>query len=403
MSQVTSKQRDRITKARVKLLLHHSFFGNLATRLKIVDASDRLPTAAVDGRHLFYNDEFVGKLSDGELLFLIAHEVMHCVYEHMLRRGDRDPQIWNMAADYVINGGLIKDKIGEVIKVVPILYDAKYNGMTTDEVYDDLMANATVIKMTLDTHLDLTGDPKDGEDKDGKGSGPGGGLGRKLSEEERKALSDEMKDAMIQAAQAAGAGNLPSGVDRLVKDFTEPKMPWQDLCRIQLTSMVKNDYSFMRPSRKSWHTGAVLPGMMPAEEIDVCIAFDTSGSISHDMLRDFLSEVKGIMDTFDSWHIKIWSFDTSVHNVQDYDSDGNGDITEYQPMGGGGTTFEANWEFMRENEITPKQFIMFTDGYPGQGWGDENYTDTLFVIHGNDNIVPPHGQVAYYDYKPSKH
>ena len=395
MTQVQSKQRDRITKARVKLLLHHPFFGNLATRLKIVDASERLSTAAVDGRHLFYNDEFVGKLNDGELIFLIAHEVMHCVYEHMLRRGDRDPEVWNMAADYVINGGLIKDKIGEIIKVVPILYDAKYNNMTTDEVYDDLMANATIIKMTLDTHIDLTADPKDGDDKDGKGSK--GGIGKKLSDEERKALSDELKDALIQAAQAAGAGNLPSGVDRLVKDFTEPKMPWQDLCRVQLTSMVKNDYSFMRPSRKGWHTGAILPGMLPAEEIDVCIAFDTSGSISHDMLRDFLSEVKGIMDSFDSWHIKIWSFDTAVHNVQDYDSDGNGNLTEYQPMGGGGTTFEANWEFMRENEITPKQFIMFTDGYPGQGWGDENYTDTLFIIHGNDNIVPPHGMVAYYN------
>jgi predicted metal-dependent peptidase len=396
MTTVTaSKQRDRITKARVKLLLHHPFFGNLATRLKIVDASDRIPTAAVDGRNLFYNDEFVSKLSDGELIFLIAHEVMHCVYEHMLRRGEREPQVWNMAADYVINNGLIRDRIGDVIKVVPILADRQYDGMTTDEVYDKLMENAVTIKMTLDTHLDLEGD---GDSEDGDGDGKSG-IGKKLTEEERKALRDELKDAVIQAAQAAGAGNLPTGVDRIVKNITDPKMPWQELCRIQLTSMIKNDYSFTRPSRKSWHTGAVLPGMLPAEEVDVCIAIDTSGSISNDMVKDFLGEIQGIMGTFDSWNIKIWCFDTQVYAERDFSSDAGDDIADYEPQGGGGTMFEANWEYMKERDIQPKQFIMFTDGYPCGEWGDPDYCDTLFVVHGGPNIEAPFGVTAHYEFK----
>ncbi len=396
MTTVTaSKQRDRITKARVKLLLHHPFFGNLASRLKIVDASDRIPTAAVDGRNLFYNDEFVSKLSDGELIFLIAHEVMHCVYEHMLRRGEREPQVWNMAADYVINNGLIRDRIGDVIKVVPILADRQYDGMTTDEVYDKLMENAVTIKMTLDTHLDLEGD---GDSEDGNGDGKSG-IGKKLTEEERKALRDELKDAVIQAAQAAGAGNLPTGVDRIVKNITDPKMPWQELCRIQLTSMIKNDYSFTRPSRKSWHTGAVLPGMLPAEEVDVCIAIDTSGSISNDMVKDFLGEIQGIMGTFDSWNIKIWCFDTQVYAERDFSSDAGDDIADYEPQGGGGTMFEANWEYMKERDIQPKQFIMFTDGYPCGEWGDPDYCDTLFVVHGGPNIEAPFGVTAHYEFK----
>ena len=392
-----SKTRDRITKARVKLLLHHPFFGNLATRLKIVDASDRIPTAAVDGRNLYYNDEFVTKLTDGELIFLIAHEVMHCVYEHMLRRNERDPQIWNMAADYVINRGLERDRIGDVIRAVPILLDKKFDGMTTDEVYDDLMKNAVKIQMPLDVHMDLTGSGEDGNEE-----GDGKGLGRKMTEDERKALRDEMKDAVIQAAQSAGAGNLPTGVDRILKDFTEPQMPWQELCRIQLTSMIKNDYSFTRPSRKSWHTGAVLPGMLPAEEVDVCIAIDTSGSISNDMVKDFLGEVQGIMGTFDSWNIKIWCFDTQVYAEQDFTSDAGDDIATYEPQGGGGTMFEANWAYMKEHDINPKQFIMFTDGYPCGDWGDEDYCDTLFVVHGNRNIVAPFGVTAHYEYNPAK-
>ena len=390
-----AKAKDRVTKVRVRLLLQHPFFGNLATRLKIVDATDRIPTAAVDGRRMFINVNFVAKLNDDELMFLIAHEVMHCVFEHMLRRGDREPQVWNMAGDFVINLLLERDRIGQVIRQVDICLDPKYKDMTTEEVYDSLMKNAVTIKMPLDVHLDLTGE---GEDQEGDGEGKG--LAKKLTDEERKALQDEIKNAVLQSAQAAGAGKTPAAVARLIKQFTQPKMNWKDLLRIQLESLLKNDYSFTRPSRKAWHTGAVLPGMLPAEEVDLCVAIDTSGSISEDMIRDFLSEVKGIMDNYDSWTIKVWCFDTEVCAVEDFDSDnGSYDILEYEPGGGGGTDFEANWEFMKREDITPKQLVVFTDGYPCGGWGDENYCDTLWVINSGKDIEAPFGVTAYYDHK----
>jgi predicted metal-dependent peptidase len=73
------------------------------------------------------------------------------------------------------------------------------------------------------------------------------------------------------------------------------------------------------------------------------------------------------------------------------------ELLDYQPQGGGGTSFEANWTFMKENEIEPKKFIMFTDGYPCGGWGDPDFVDTCFIIHGNNTIVPPFGTYAYYD------
>lgn len=397
--QAFAKVKDRVVKVRVRLLLQHPFFGNLATRLKIVDATDRLPTAAVDGRNMFVNVNFVNKLNDDELMFLIAHEVMHCVFEHMLRRGDRRPDVWNMAGDYVINYLLERERIGQVIRQVDILLDSKYKDMTTEEVYDTLMKNAVTIKMPLDVHLDLTGNG-DGEDSEGDGDGEGSAIGKALSEEERKALQDEIKNAVLQSAQAAGAGKTPAAVARLIKQFTAPKMNWRDLLRIQLESSLKNDYSFTRPSRKAWHTGAVLPGMLPAEEIDICVAIDTSGSISLDMIRDFLSEVKGIMDNYDSWTIKVWCFDTHIHAVEDFTSDnGAYDILEYEPGGGGGTDFEANWEYMKQEDIVPKQLVVFTDGYPCGGWGDENYCDTLWVINSREDIEAPFGVTAFYDHK----
>jgi predicted metal-dependent peptidase len=143
-------------------------------------------------------------------------------------------------------------------------------------------------------------------------------------------------------------------------------------------------------------SGAVLPGMMNEETIDICCAIDMSGSISDKQAKDFISEVKGIMDEYTDFKLRLWCFDTDVYNLAEFSSDNADDITDYEVKGGGGTAFEANWEFMKDNEIEPKRFVMFTDGYPCGDWGDEDYCETLFIIHGNDSIIPPFGQVAYY-------
>jgi predicted metal-dependent peptidase len=112
-----------------------------------------------------------------------------------------------------------------------------------------------------------------------------------------------------------------------------------------------------------------------------------------------ISEVKGIMEQYEEYRIHLWTFDTSVYNPQVFTSDNLEDILNYQPEGGGGTSFECNWEFMKDQGIEPKKFIMFTDGYPGDGWGDELYCDTVFIIHGSTTIEPPFGVHAYYDAK----
>jgi predicted metal-dependent peptidase len=394
--------RDRLTKARVRMLLKHPFWGNLATRMKLVEASDWCSTAATDGRHFYYCTDFINRLDDDELVFLFGHEVGHCVYNHMGRRGDRDPQIWNMAGDYLINDMLIQNNVGKKITAVPILHDTKYRDMTAEEVYDELVKNAVKIQVTLDMHMDGSGE----EDKDKNGNSEGKasdgkskGSGIKIDEETMKKIRDEMKEAILQSAQAAGAGSTPAGIRRLIQQFTAPKMRWQDLLRIQLESSLKNNYSFMRPSRKGWHTGAVLPGMLPQEHLDVCIAIDMSGSISDAMARDFLSEVKGMMEMYTTYSIHVFSFDTEVYNPVTFTDDNGEDVYDYDPQGGGGTDFDCAFRYMKDNDIVPKQFIMFTDGYPCGSWGDENYCDTLFVVHGNDTIEAPFGVTAHYDDK----
>ena len=227
--------------------------------------------------------------------------------------------------------------------------------------------------------------------KDGKNKMP------VMSKEDKEKLKDEIKNAVLQAAQAAGAGNVPKGVERLIKNMTEPKMDWRSLLDQHITSVVKSDYSFMRPSRKGWSVDAILPGLQPEPAVDVCVAIDTSGSISNKQLKIFLSEVKGIMDSFQDYKVHVWSFDTEVHNPEVFTPDK--DITDYVPGGFGGTEFEANWTWMKENGVQPKKLIVFTDGYPWGSWGDENYCDTLWVIHSNHDkeLEAPFGVTTHYE------
>jgi predicted metal-dependent peptidase len=335
-----------------------------------------------------------------QLEFLVGHEILHAVYDHMGRRGDRQPRLSNIAADYCVNQDLIEQRIGEKISVCPILFDNKFKDMSYEEVYDYLYQNAKKInidqleQMILDDHLEEDEDGNGGSGDDGDEQG---GKRPRLSKEERDAIKDEIKGAVIAAAQSAGAGNLPSGVKRLLRDLTEPVIGWKELLQQQIQSTIKNDYTWARPSRKGWHMDAIMPGLKPGEMIDVCIAMDQSGSISEEDSKAFLGEIKGIMEAFDEYKITLWCFDTEIYNVQTYTSDNIDDIMEYEPAGGGGTDFMANWEFMKDNAIEPKKFIMFTDGMPFGEWGEESYCETVWIIKGNPGCEPPWGIWAHYE------
>jgi len=388
--------REKLISARVGLLLKASFFGNLATRLKLVNADEWCATAATDGRNFYYNTRFIEMLRPKEIEFLFGHEVLHCVYDHFGRRGDRDPQLWNIANDYCVNGDLVKHNVGEKITSVPCLYDRKYDGMSSEEVYDALYENAEKIDIgklldqMIDEHLDGEGEG-DGDENEGSGR-------PKLSAEDKQAIKDEIKEAMLAAAATVdGAGNLPAGVKRLIQQLTEPQMNWRELLRMNLESTIKADYTWMRASRKGWHMDAVMPGQKPDEMIDIAVMLDASGSISESMLKDFLSEIQGIMDSFPSYKIHVVTFDTDCYNPAQYDSDNLDSMIDYEVKGGGGTDFDCIFKYLKDEEITPRRLIVFTDGYPFGSWGDAEYCDTTWILHGTTTIVPPWGTHAYYD------
>jgi predicted metal-dependent peptidase len=398
LRQLRSEVMDKIVVARVGLLLRHPFFGNMATRLIIKECDDWCPTAATDGRHLYFNTEFFNKMSSKEIEFVIAHEILHCVFDHMTRREDRDPHLHNIACDYIVNNTLVRDNIGEKPKDVEIFQDWKYDGWASEAVYDDIYKKGkealNKLGKLLDEHIDWEKNQSAGtgnvENK--KGQAPG------YSKEELESIKNEIKESMLQAAQAAGAGNLPKEVERIIQQFTEPKMNWRELLQQQIQSVVKNDYTWAKPSRKGWGTGVILPGTNYDNTIDICVAIDTSGSINNEQVKDFLGEIQSIMEQYKDYAIKLFCFDTTVHNEQDF-GPSDDDLQNYSIEGGGGTDFDCIFNHLQEQDIVPKKLIIFTDGYPFDSWGNENYCDTLWIINGHhdNNMEAPFGVTVHYE------
>jgi predicted metal-dependent peptidase len=412
MSDLSDPIRAEIVKARVKMLFDKPFFGTLATRLELVEADGWCKTAATDGRRLYYNREFIKSLDikGGELFFLLCHEVLHCVYNHLGRRNGRDPKLWNMANDYIVNYTLVDEKCGKM--PAQGLYDKRFTDeMTSEEVYDILKKNSVTIKMPLDEHLEL-GD--DNSDNDGQGSGNGKDvevtvMGKdgppKLTEEDLQRIRADIKAATIQAAQAVGAGRVPAGIRRMIEELINPKMDWRSLLDAHIRSSVKDDYTFQKSSRRTMalHAGGFNAPILPAQDymntIKIAAVIDASGSTTDEMQRDFLSEIKGIMDTFRDFELHVFSFDTEIYNPKTFTPENIDEIYEYPVAGGGGTLFECVFEYLKREGLEPDRLVMFTDGYPNSTWGDPNYCDTLFVIHGSTSIIAPYGMTAYYDTK----
>jgi predicted metal-dependent peptidase len=121
----------RIAKQRTALVLDHPFIGALALRLKVrEDLSCK--TFWTDGETLGYNPTYAERLNDLEVRGVLAHEVWHVAGGHCWRQGDRDPNGWNEACDYVVN--LMVEAAGMQLPS-GVLIDHRFKGMSAEEVY----------------------------------------------------------------------------------------------------------------------------------------------------------------------------------------------------------------------------------------------------------------------------
>lgn len=395
----------KIKKARLSLLFNNPFFGSLIMQLPLQEENTWCTTAAVDGRYIYWNRKFFEGLTLDEVIFVLAHEVMHVVYDHFGRRGHRDPGYFNMAGDYVINAMLTNEKIG-AMPMKPVvdkdengntsqrvgLYDKRYEGWTSEAVYDDLLKRQVKKQMTLDVHIQMG---KDGQD--GAGKKANGGIPIEVDEATLKEIRESLKDKVLQAAQAA-AGKMPASIARLVDHLVEAKINWRDYIRETIQSQLTADYTWHKPNRRHHGSDVVFPSLIKEETIDVEVSIDQSGSISTEMARDFLSEIHGITQQYAQFTIAVSTFDTKLYNRQVFTNDNVDELLDYEPKGGGGTRIPVVFDYLKKHSIEPKLLIMFTD-LEDDSHGDPNYCNTLWLVNNpyNKSIVPEFGSWVRYE------
>lgn len=419
--------RSVITRARTKLLFDQRFFARLAMQLKVVEVEAKtigntgLPfIMGTDGTRLLYNAEAVEKIHEEpqgieKIIFIIAHEVMHCANLHMTRRKERDPINWNIATDYTINREL--DKCGFTL-LEGCLRDAQYDDMSSEEVYNRLPKGTGGNGSGAGNCG--AGAPGDGQCQPGQGGGeppsdPGSSpecdtcpnkdackaaqCGWVADGERRDAAKKEIewKVAVQQAAteaRASGRGTIPGSIKRMLDEMYNPKVDWKTYLLNFVDRAARNEYNFRTPNKRYMIHNAILPTLRNNELGTLVIGVDTSGSVGQEWLKQFWGEICSIISEFKTT-LHVVFCDASVSSVQELGPD---NMLEFEPTGGGGTRFEPVFEWVEDNDIEPVCLIYMTD-MMGSFPDEPPEYPTLWINCYSEDIEAPFGETIYVDTK----
>lgn len=369
----------KITKARGTLISQQPFFGTLALRLKIVPIEHPdVPVMATDGKSLFYNPAAVKAMPQQQVMGVVAHEVLHCAFQHMFRRRHRHHQKWNKACDYVINAILLQERFS-----LPEgrLFNSKYSDMSAEEVYEK-----------------LPNDPPGG----GGGAGSNGwDFGSSLDpsvpnpegeQQSQASIKESAKNWEIATKQAAEiakqAGKLPGGFKELIDELLAPQVPWKQQLWRFMNQRKPDRITWNRPNRRLIGQGIYMPAKRYVPTGDVVIAVDTSGSISREELKQFSSELQEIHKALQPQKLWVLDIDTKIHKVKEY---GPYDRVELTYYGRGGTDFDPVFKWMDENNIKADALVYLTDGYAN--WPKERHDIPVLWCITNDHVTPPWGEI----------
>lgn len=334
-----------MTKARTELIIKHPFFGKIALGMVMVERDD-IDTMAVDGTHLFYNKDFVLSITHQERVGVIAHEVLHIVFKHHLRRKNRCPQYWNVAGDYVINAVLFEHKF-----VLPDggLFDRKYVNQKTETVYDQ------VFKDKQHDNAQLVGEVIDAVGDDGE----------KLTESQVKDADIEVTIQVLQAEQSAkgfsskGMGDATKGMMDVVKDNS---VSWEEiLMNLVLDKVPSSDYNFNNVNRRFIHQDLYLPSCEKKPSAKGVLAIDISGSTNKEDQAMYISCANDIKEVADFEELTVIYCDDAVRRV---DTFGRGEEIELHYMRGGCTDYEPVIKYIDKELDNDISFLIYlTDGY----------------------------------------
>lgn len=371
-----SNAEQALSKAKMRLMLDGGRFISSIVLQMEHKFSELIPTAATNGKEVLYNEDFFMELNEKERVGLIAHEAWHVAFMHNIRRGNRDPLIWNYAGDYVIN---YQVRDAGLVLPEPHLYDRKYINKTTEEVYDMLMEEYEESGGGLPENI-LDGDILDATDES-------------MSDEEKAHKEMEVQAIIVKAVTQAQmdqqAGSIPGEINRAIQDLINPKLNWKELLQRFVDGVAKEDYSWRRPNKR-YFPEVIMPSPF-SETIDhMTVAIDTSGSVSEEMLLEMLSEIQGIYDVFQPKKMVIMDCDWEIHNIHEV-QDSN-EITTLTFNGGGGTSLHPPVDWAKKQETNV--MLYFTDLWAAQ-IEEEPEFPILWICY-SDHDPAPVGETVYY-------
>jgi predicted metal-dependent peptidase len=363
----------QINKAKMALFNQRNttFFSSLLAKLKL-EFTDQIPTAATNGISLLINPKFIENMPIDELIGLLLHEVMHCVYDHMDRAKMHklDPTVWNIAADYLINGEL--DILGYKLPKTDLL-DHKWDGMGTQEIYDQLIQQTNQPTLPM---ADLMCNAPEG-----------------MSESEhRETILTNVVQAVTQARMDNDPGSIPGHVARRVEEIVNPKLPWNAILQNYLSVYAKEEYTWTRPNKRYW-PDIYLPSMRSESLDQITVGVDVSGSITQQDLDIFIAEIRYIWDFLKPKALRIIAFDTHIRFDETY-SEGDS-IDNIHIPGGGGTLIGPILDSIRDD--TPELAIIFSDMEFSMPYLDDISSDLIWIRIGEYSFNPSKGTVIDYD------
>ena len=418
-------EEDRLTKAVVRILGEPKYIalaGVIMIGSKVID--DYVSTAYTNGRDEKYGRKFVAVLSDAELRFLVLHENYHKLYRHLVTwkyLWDIDPELANMACDYVINQKIVDenkpDKHGNAFAVMIEggLIDERFRGMSAAEVFNILREEKSSQRKPRrggesgQESDDLPGssggegsgitpDNESGQD-DGRGVPTNEAMddhdwegANQLTPDEVSELERDIDEAIRQGALTAG--KMGVDVSRDIEDLLQPQVDWREVLRefVKSTCTGKDFSTWARPNRRFMGQGVYLPSGITEQVEELVLAIDTSGSIGQRALTLFLSEVKAICEAVRPNKVRLLYWGHSVVGDESYELSALDDLVKStKPRGGGGTDVECVTAYMDEKKITPQATIVLTDGDLYGGWGRWN-CPVLWTILDNEDANPDVGK-----------
>lgn len=353
----------KLTAARTRLILDKPFLGALALRLPMIAADPKWCQAtSTDARSFYYNPAYIDALSLEQAQFVLANQALHCALSHFARRQHRSRFRWNIACDHAINPLLVKDGL---IPPPGTLVLECYEGMTAEEIYPCIEENDSDEPMESPQHDgDGSGDSKDeakGQEPNDAGRDEAGGAAepQPLSASEQESLAAQWQLRLAGAAQQAQqAGKLGGILGRMVGEMMQPKLPWRLLLARYMTQYARDDYSYMRPSRRE---GAMILPSLRSAQADIMVVLDTSGSISEQEIDEFMSEINAIKGQLRA-RIVLHACDTALAEEGPWLFESWDEFRlPKEIQGGGGTDFRPVFEWISRQGREPDLLLYFTD------------------------------------------